>query len=307
MRFFPLELQRYLGSAENKDEALRKFAILGDHELANQIDSSHHFMYGHRYWKVVKDVIENAVVGGNPDTSLSETIKRLSKAAADQARVDPSLTTAITIAGLMTLVQAGAERFKAAPGVVHKASKLMSRSPNEIVAARNKDDSQGLLGFLKTVDKKFSVDYISPQRTGSFRIINDEEIASAAARDQSGNWAAEDPRCIEGVIPVECRSAACGTCWVGVLAGEEKLSEVAPLERKQVKIFGYRQPEGPKPYLRLACQARAYGNATIVIPPWNGVFGKKIYGDIEEAVLEPATTSAKRNREVIRESIASDA
>jgi len=82
------------------------------------------------------------------------------------------------------------------------------------------------------------------------------------------------------------------------LDGEEKLSEVSRLERKQMKVFGYNQPADSKPFLRLACQAKSYGNATVVIPPWNGVFGKKIYG-VEDVTLEPATTSAKKLRETV--------
>ena len=68
-----------------------------------------------------------------------------------------------------------------------------------------------------------------------------------------------------------------------------------------MKVFGYNQPEEPKPFLRLACQARAAGNVTIVIPPWNAVFGKKVYGNVEELELEPVTTSAKALREAVKE------
>ena len=64
-----------------------------------------------------------------------------------------------------------------------------------------------------------------------------------------------------------------------------------------MKVFGYEQPDDPKPFLRLACQAKAFGNATIVIPPWNGVFGNQVYHDVEELELEPVTTSAKHLRE----------
>jgi ferredoxin len=144
------------------------------------------------------------------------------------------------------------------------------------------------------------------QGSGKFQIISDEEIASASARDQSQNWRARDERCWEGVVPVECRSASCGTCWVGVLGGEEKLSEVGRRERYRMKVFGYEQPNDERPILRLACQAKAYGNATIVIPPWNGVFGKTVYGNVEELDLEPVTTSAKKLRETIASATNSD-
>jgi ferredoxin len=101
-----------------------------------------------------------------------------------------------------------------------------------------------------------------------------EELASGAARDQSQNWREQDARCIEGPIPVECRSAACGTCWVGVLGGADKLSAVSALEGKRIKLFGYIDTAEPQPPIRLACMAQAGGAVSLVIPPWNGVFGK---------------------------------
>jgi ferredoxin len=200
----------------------------------------------------------------------------------------------------MTLTQVGFEAFKNAKGETKKPQGLMNNSPEKIVKQRAKDDSQGIFGFLKTVDKKWTVHYEdSHNRVGDFKLMNDEEIASGAQRDQSRDWRVADERCGEGVIPVECRSAACGTCWIGILEGAEKLSDVSPRERRQMKVFGYRQGDDAKPILRLACQARAYGAVSIVIPPWNGVFGKKIYGNVEDVELEPATTSAKKLRETI--------
>jgi ferredoxin len=302
-RFFPLELFRYLQSVDDKEKAVHAFAIQGDYELKDQIDTSHHFLYGHRYWKTVKAAIEaESAVFENGDVDLAEEIRQIAKMAAEKLKVDTSLLLGITVVGFMTVVQAGLENFKNAAGEVDKPKGLMAKSPDQIVKERAKDDSQGLLGFLKTVDKHFTVNYTTPKFEGKFGIINEEEIASASAKDQSKDWKAADDRCWEGVVPVECRSAACGTCWVGVLGGQEKLSEVARLERNRVKIFGYKQPEDPKPLLRLACQAKAYGNVSIVIPPWNGVFGKEVYG-VERVELEPATTSAKENRTIVKEAV----
>jgi uncharacterized 2Fe-2S/4Fe-4S cluster protein (DUF4445 family) len=61
-----------------------------------------------------------------------------------------------------------------------------------------------------------------------------------------------------------------------VLAGAEKLSEVRELEWRRIKEFGYIDTDEPRPLIRLACQAQAFGNVSIVIPPWNGVFGRHI-------------------------------
>jgi ferredoxin len=306
-RFFPLGLSRYLQSAEDRETAIREFAMLGNFDLSEQIDTSHHFLYGHRYWKVVKAAVKaEAAVFETAPASLAEEIRQIAQMVAEKIKVDASLVIGITAVGLMTLDQVGLEAFKNASGETEKPRGLMARKPDQIVRERAKDDSQGLLGFLKTVNRSFSVNYTGEHAEGKFKILDNEEIASAAARDRSENWRAQDDRCIEGVIPVECRSAACGTCWVGVLSGEEKLSEVKPRERRQMKVFGYNQPESEKPFIRLACQARANGNASIVIPPWNGVFGKAVYGNVETSVLEPATTSAKANREVVREVVKND-
>jgi len=34
--------------------------------------------------------------------------------------------------------------------------------------------------------------------------------------------------------------------------------------------------------IRLACQAQTYGAVSIVIPPWNGVFGKYLKNEKEQ-------------------------
>jgi ferredoxin len=225
---------------------------------------------------------------------------------AEKVKADASLLIGITAVGLMTLVQTGLEAFSATPGDVEKPKGLMAKSPNAIVAERAKDDSQGLLGFLKTINKQFSINYDENSASGSFRIMNEQELTSASAQDRSQNWQGRDSRCWEGVIPIECTAASCGTCWIGVLGGQEKLSPVARREKRAVKVFGYNQPDEETPFLRLSCQSKAHGNATIVIPPWNGVFGKKVYGNVEEVELEPVTTSAKHLREVVKEAVAAE-
>lgn len=296
-RFYPISLYRYLQNIDDKAVAVQKFVLQGDWELKNQIDSSHYFLYGHRFWKVVKKAIEQRVESFDGATDLTIEAKQLAQNVANETKSNITLTLGISLVGLMTLAQVGLEEFKAAKGETKVTD---NRTPKEIVAERAKDDSQGMFGFLKSIDKKYTVKWADHFGNGKFAIINDEDIATASAKDQSQNWKAKDERCWEGVVPVECRSAACGTCWVGVLGGKEKLTEVSPREAKQMKIFGYQQPEEAQPFLRLACQSRISGNVTIVIPPWNGVFGRKVYG-VEDVELEPATTSAKKLREIVKE------
>jgi len=302
-RFYPLDLVRYLESAEDVEQAMKGINLEGDFGVLDKIDTSHRFLYGHRYWPQVKKAVQARAESGEAFSDLVSEISDLANAIAKDAKVEISLTTAIASVGLMTLAQAGYDYLKNAAGVTEKPSGSMTKSPDEIVAERAKDDSQGVFGFLKTIDKKFSVAFNAFASEGDFRIINDEEIASASQKDHSRDWQSLDSRCWDGPVPIECTSASCGTCWVGVVGGQEKLSEPSARERKQMKVFGYNQPDDPKPFLRLACQAKASGNVSIVIPPWNAVFGKKVRGNVEDVELEPATTSARKLRETIATAI----
>ncbi len=51
--FYPLSLHRVLQAAPNREELARELLLQGDYDLGNQIDSSHRFLYGHRYWPLV--------------------------------------------------------------------------------------------------------------------------------------------------------------------------------------------------------------------------------------------------------------
>ncbi|MEO8650447.1 MAG: 2Fe-2S iron-sulfur cluster-binding protein [Acidobacteriota bacterium] len=306
-RFYPLSLFRYLQMAEDREATMSAFRMQGSYDLKDQVDTSHHFLYGHRYWKTVKAAIEAEMqTFSGESVDLADEISQVAAMVAEKLKVDPSLVIAITAVGMMTLVQAGVEAFQAAPGEVEKPKGIMSKKPDAIVAERAKDDSQGLLGFLKTVNKEFSIRYDENSSAGKFRIMNEQELTGASANDTTQNWLEIDERRRDGVIPIECTAASCGTCWIGVLGGQEKLSDVDRRERRATKVFGYGQPDELNPFLRLACQAKAHGNATIVIPPWNGVFGKAVYKNVEVVELEPVTTSAKALREAVREATSGD-
>jgi ferredoxin len=275
--FYPISLFRALQQAEDPELLARRLLMQGAYTLRDQIDSSHRFLYGHRYWPEVKRAVtEHAAVSDatTPQESLGNQIREVARAAASRLKVEESLLLGITAVAFMTVAQAGIEAFKAAPGAISIDRKHARKSPEQVLTERAKDDSQGLLGFLRTVDSQWTVTYDENEQKGRFKAIHEEELASASAKDRSSDWRARDPRCIEGPIPVECRSASCGTCWVGVLGGAEKLTPVNALEGKKIKEFGYINTDEPKPIIRLACMARATGAVSIVIPPWNGVFGK---------------------------------
>jgi ferredoxin len=274
--FYPLSLFQVLERAHDREKLIQQLLMQGDYDLKNQIDSSHTFFYGHRYWPEVKSAVEKHAREFTTfdQRSLSDQILEVAKRAAEKTRADESLLIGITAVAFMTMRQAGLEAFEQAPGKMLIDKKHARKSAEQVLRERAVDDSQGFLAFLKTVDKKWTITFDENDDRAKYRMNHVQDLAWGAADDQSRNWREVDPRRVEGPIPVECRSASCGTCWVGVLGGAEKLSDVATREGKKIKEFGYIETSEAKPLIRLACQAQALGAVSIVIPPWNGVFGK---------------------------------
>ncbi len=273
--FYPLELWRVLKESEDRETLAQQLLLQGDYDLKDQIDRSHHFLYGHRFWPQVKQAVADyAETFSGQAGSLADSILYVARGAAKEMGKDESLLVGITAVAFMTTQQVGLDAFKTAPGTVAIDKKHAKNSPEQVLRDRAKDDSQGLLGFLRTVNKQWTVTWDESDDRARYKLHEGQDLAWGAAEDQSRDWRAIDPRRIEGPIPVECRSASCGTCWVGVVGGAEKLSDVAVREGKKIKEFGYIDTAEPKPLIRLACQAKANGAVSVVIPPWNGQFGK---------------------------------
>lgn len=271
--FYPLSLFLALEQSEDPKTLTQRLLMQGKFYLKDQIDSSHTFLYGHRYWPEVKAAVQkHAAISDN--RSLSDQIQSVAQQVAKAAKVDESLVIGITAVAFMTIRQVGLAAFQAATGQVLINKQHARKSPSDVLRERAVDDSQGFLSFLKTVDKKWTVTYDENDDRAKYRLNNMQDLAWGAADDRTRNWRELDPRRVEGPIPVECRSASCGTCWVGVLGGAEKLTDVAAREGKKIKEFGYVDTSESKPLIRLACQAQALGAVSIVIPPWNGVYGK---------------------------------
>jgi len=274
--FYPLPLLRALEQSDDREKLAQQLLLRGDYELKAQIDTSHRFLYGHRFWPQVKRAVEQHADSFNQTAraSLADQILGVARSVAQQLTKDESLLVGITAVAFMTVQQAGITGFKSAPATIGIDNKHAKKSPEQVLRERAKDDSQGLLGFLRTVNKQWTVTWDENDSSAKYKLREAQDLAWGAADDQTRDWRSIDPRRVEGPIPVECRSAACGTCWVGVLGGAAKLADVGAREGKKIKEFGYIDTAEPKPLIRLACQAQAYGAVSVVIPPWNGQFGK---------------------------------
>ena len=278
--FFPLDLYLAIDAAraagEDEPTTARRFGLMGKWRLVDQIDASHQFLYAHRYWPQVKSAIQ--AFAETPPASLPAMFSAVADAAGRVARVDREFLLGMSAVGLMTLRQVGLEAFAAAPGRIHLSDRARAMSPHQVLRQRARDDWQGLLGFTRGLKRRWTVTFDEADAEARFTVINDQDLAGGARNDKR-EYRSRDPRCTpdEGPIPVECRAASCGTCWVGVLGGAEKLSPVVERdEAVRMKVFGYIDTADERPLIRLACQARATGAVSVVIPPWNGMFGKEL-------------------------------
>ena len=293
--FYPLALLRAFQAAADPARLAQELLMQGQWYLKDQLDSSHKFLYGHRFWPEVKRAVARLAEGGEvpPGRTLAEVVREVARAVAAERKVDESLTMAVAAVGLMTLQQVDLAEFKRTPGEVLIDRRHLKRTPAEVLRERAKDEGQGLFGFLRTADRRWTVVWDENTDDRRFKALDRQEVASGAAADKRP-WHESDERCTidEGPIPVQCRSASCGTCWVGVLGGAERLSETDQRERRMMPLFGYIETDEPRPLIRLSCQARAEGPISVVIPPWNGYFGKYLKRQREDSAEEAGASAA---------------
>ena len=270
--FWPLKLRRLLHESIDEAATAREYLLDGRYRLEHQLDESVEFLYGSIYWNRVKEaLLQRSESASHLDLeSLGSEIRRLAGGVAAHLKVRKSLLLGISAVALMAFQQVGAQPFRSGSGSGTPRSKRPM--PEKILKHRSRKTSQGLFGFLRTVNRKFTVRFDESKRDATFSCIEGQDLSSASAGDER-DYQTRDPRCIAGPIPVECRVASCGYCWIGILSGRENVVELSEHERRRLNYFGYLDSSShdeTHPIIRLACQSKCYGDVTVVVPPWNG-------------------------------------
>jgi len=266
--FWPLELHEALGSGEDAEAMARVMDLEGEWTLAEQVDASVSFLYGAHHWAAVKKAI---LASNGAGTSLDALVGSIAGSVASSEKVDPSLVVGITAVGLMILRLVGDEAFAAVAAHPAKGD-LLPKNPERVLANRKRESRDGLLTFLKGVNRRWDVRWDEKRRDGVYRAINSQDLAMAGAT-ADGDYREMDYRRIDGPVPVECRVGSCGYCWVGMLGGRDKLSPITPFERERLNYFGYdtvNDEADDHPLIRLACQSQCLGDVTVAVPSWNG-------------------------------------
>lgn len=249
----------------------RKMTLAGRWRLADQIDTSHAFLYGHQFWPLARHaVLEFASEARTGSLDLAAQVQEIARRISSQEGIDPSLLAGITAVALRTLQQVGPRALAASPGATVAAGAWNGRSADDVLAERERQDRGGLFRLLRGSRRPWTVVFDERDAAARFPVINSQHVTTASSLDRR-DYRQRDPRCSQGPIPVHCQSCSCGTCWVGVLAGADRLSPVEPAERAKLAECGYIETAESHPPIRLACQAQAFGRVSLVIPPWNGI------------------------------------
>jgi ferredoxin len=274
--FHPLRLQSVLDAAVDPSAVADHLRLRGRWRLADQRESSHWFLFGHRFWADVRAAVAlRAATADAPGSlDLAAQVQAIAGEVARAKRLDPSWLVGITAVALRTLRQAGLPEPPA--GLAGRGPVIGGEGldPDRLLAIRQRS-SRRWFDFLNSGPRQWAVTFDERPPVQSFPLIASQHLTTAAAQD-ARDYRRLDPRCTEGPIPVQCRSCSCGTCWVGVLSGAEHLSPVEPRERTTISALGYLQSDEPQPVIRLSCMAQAYGPVTLTIPTWNGQMGPRL-------------------------------
>jgi ferredoxin len=274
--FYPLALQQLMERTDAADLA-RQMALAGRWRLAEQIDESHAFLFGHQYWPIARRVALDYVGGPSPPSSLDlgAQIQEFGARVAEAAGAPASEVVGIAAIALRTLQQVGPDALQPSQGLVAPGIDPR-RTAERVVAMRERSGGRGWRGLLGIASRQSDVTFNEHDPSAKFPIIHSQHLTTAAALD-ARDYRTSEPRCTEGPIPVHCRACSCGTCWIGVLAGGQTLSPMDEPERGKLAECGVREdadPRGAPAVIRLACMTQATGPVSIVIPPWNGLLGR---------------------------------
>jgi hypothetical protein len=171
--FYPMRLQRAIDAAADPAALEQHLRLEGDWRLDRQRETSHWFLFGHRYWRPVREAVRafasRPVAPGSLD--LAAQIQSITRDLSARLQVDPSWLMGIVAVGVRTLQQAGlpeiekGDAFATGPLVG-----LPETHPDRIVARRGRGTSQGLWGFLRGRRREFRVTFDERRPDGAFQL-----------------------------------------------------------------------------------------------------------------------------------------
>ncbi len=192
------------------------FALCERGSLSDDVDTSHRFLYGHRYWPMVKRALLTTELASDDQ---AETARRVAEAATRTARVDADLLLGMTAVGLSILTRVGRDAFAASRGPAPLSRAVMLETPSQVLQRRARLAPEGLFGAFRGARRRWTV-IVEPDPTDRYQVRHGQPLAV-------------------------CHGGEHEWCVVGILAGAERLSPVDgdepfPLVRRacEARVYG---------------------------------------------------------------------
>src|SRR2546423_5180454 len=111
--FFPVALLRAFEQSEDPSKLAQELLMQGKWFLKDQVDSSHTFLYGHRFWPEVKRAVTRAAEAKETITehSLAGLVREVARAVAAERGVDESLAVGISAVWVVAFPPGGLAEF----------------------------------------------------------------------------------------------------------------------------------------------------------------------------------------------------
>src|SRR5215510_8258180 len=77
--FYPVKLHRALANSPDSEETAKRLLLKGRYRLADQVDSSSEFMYGHRYWPAGKRAVTEYAETAKSTIPLADQIREVAR------------------------------------------------------------------------------------------------------------------------------------------------------------------------------------------------------------------------------------
>ena len=110
--FFPVKLHRALANSPNRPRRRERLLLKGKYSLADQVDSSAEFMYGHRYWPNVKRAVAEHAVTAISTAPFADQIREVARKVSDNVNAPESLLVGIVAVAFGSLQQVGLDFFR---------------------------------------------------------------------------------------------------------------------------------------------------------------------------------------------------
>src|SRR5215510_13162494 len=110
--FFPIKLNQALAHSPDPEETAKRLLLKGRYRLADQVDSSAEFMYGHRYWPEVKRAVAEYAETANSTAPPADQIREVARKVAKNVKASESLLVGIAAVAFSSMRQVGLQLFK---------------------------------------------------------------------------------------------------------------------------------------------------------------------------------------------------